>query len=192
MQRARWVPAFFLGPVKTLERVYWHFWAFIIIVFLILFYWPAYQGVRFVFPVLPFISFFLVKGLEYLFVKYEVKNKYKDILLVSYLSLMLIVGVRASIISYKTDTNECYTSEMKEIYTFISKNIGKEKIIAFEKPRVLRLFTDRNTIFSDVVFFDKSVASFLLIKKSSSDLLLNASNHKLILETSNYYLISKT
>jgi hypothetical protein len=169
------------------ETLYLTVYTFLI--FIIVLIWPYYQGIRFIFPIIPFIIFFMIKGILFFYNKYNFNKKY----LVAALSVCIVIisfNNLQEIIAYtKIDTNECYTPELKEIYKYISKNIPQNEIIGFIKPRALRLFTDRNSISIDMPHYEGSVAKYLLINKS--DYTSTNANNKVIYQTKNYVLISK-
>lgn len=180
--------AFFiiLGVWVSLKE-YIHFVVFSLLLFLILIIWPAYQGYRFLFPLLPFIIFFTLKGVEKVFSTRRAHNFYEFGFLFLFFTSFSIKELSETYKFSQRDTNEAYTSEMIEIYNFIAVEIPKNKIIGFEKPRVLRLFSGRNAIFSDYDFFSLSVAEYLLIHKSE----YKEKKYVPLLETSNYILVSK-
>jgi len=166
-----------------------HFIVYMAFSLCILFVWPAYQGVRFIFPVIPIFIFFLIKGLLYLWDKFNFNIKYLTITLALSVGIMFLLSVHEIFLYNKLDTNECYTPEMISIYNYISKNTLPAEIIGFVKPRAVRLFTNRNGIYTDQDHFANSVAKYLLItKREYKDTSLT---YKKIYETKDYVLVSK-
>lgn len=103
--------------------------------------WVSFQGMRFVFPMLPFALFFLSNGLYYL-----VKDKF---IVPSHLILLGAFILQSLVATYhywKTDTNEVYTEDMQSMYKFIKEKTPTNSIIIFIKPRAIRLFTNRNAV----------------------------------------------
>jgi hypothetical protein len=80
------------------------------------------------------------------------------------------------------------TREMESIYNYIKFNVKNQEIIAFEKARALRLFTNKTTISEDYQSFEKSLADYLLVKKSEIN---GKINYKIIFESEHYLLLHK-
>jgi len=157
---------------------------------LILLIWPARQGIRFIFPVAPFLVFFWLKGVRYILVRCGQGRRAKP-LLAGYLIMFTVVSVGHIVYrSVSEDTNESYTPEMLGIYGYISENVGANEIMGFKKPRVLRLFTARNAIYDDEGHFGESVATYLLIEKSEASPQL-VSEYSLVHEFANYLILAK-
>jgi hypothetical protein len=145
--------------------------------------WPYRQGVRFIFPILPFFIFFTLKGLEFASNMYNFK-----FLLYIYFAYILILDMKISIDSYLISSNTVVTREMESIYNYIKFNVKNQEIIAFEKARALRLFTNKTTISEDYQSFEKSLADYLLVKKSE---IHGKINYKIIFESEHYLLLHK-
>ncbi len=160
---------FLLFPLLVGIFSYWkkqlHFITYTILMLLIYLIWPAQQGMRFVFPILPFILYFIVKGLQVLSLFLKLRQRYLSILLASSLFFLIYQSIQRIVDFSNTDTNLAYNSETKLMYIYISENIPEKEVIGFAKPRVLRLFTGRNSILSDISHFDSSGLSYLLIRK---------------------------
>jgi hypothetical protein len=163
-----------------------HFTVFFICYFLILLFWDTNQGLRFILPLIPIFLFFILKGSCFLF------RKFRPSYLVIIFSLFLLRTTKINFVEIrilsKEDTNQAYTPEMKNIYRFISMNIKKNEIIACKKSRALRLNTNRITINSDLDYFRKSIANFLLIRKKD----YKKNNYLTILSTENFILLKKS
>jgi hypothetical protein len=157
---------------------------------LILLIWPGFQGYRFVFPIIPFIFYFKIKGILFIWNHYKINEKWLHLLMSFYFCFFLfnqLVSVNKFI---KSQSNSAYTIEMKSIYDYISVNVPQNDVIVFFKPRVLRLFTERNAISIDQNRFTKSKANYLLIQnKQISDDYKKEFN--IIYTTENYILIKK-
>jgi hypothetical protein len=178
----------FTGMLVTWkENLYIAVYVFLIVIILLI--WPADQGVRFLFPIIPFIIFFIVKGILYLYNRFHLNIKYLVTGLSIYLVIVSFINVREVINYTKTDSNECYTAETKQIYNYIAAHIPEKEIIGFSKPRALRLFTNKNTIFTDEDHFAGSVATYLLISKKEYK--LTNIQYTTIFQTKNFILLSK-
>jgi hypothetical protein len=51
-----------------------------------------------------------------------------------------------------------------EIYNYVSREIPTNSVVAFNKPRILRLFSGVNSIFTDLDHFESSVGTHLLMR----------------------------
>ena len=156
-----------LGMLK-LWREYLYLIVYLLSTFLILLIWEGGQGLRFIFPIIPFLIFFLVKGVIFSFDKLGLQKVVSPLLT---LYLIVFVFYNTSIVfDHKNNkiTNTAYTSEMAHIYDYISENIAPEEVIGFKKPRVLRLFSGINSIYTDSEHFKRSIAKYLLIKKTTT------------------------
>ena len=162
---------------------------YISLIFVILLIWPADQGIRFIFPIIPFIIFFMIKGLLFFYNKFKLDKKSLVIALTVSTVVISLLNLRAIITYTKTDSNQCCTAELNEVYNYISAKIPEDKIVAFKKPRALRLFTNRNAISVPLPGYESSVANYLLINRSDYQSVYP--NNKLIFQTRNYILISK-
>jgi hypothetical protein len=162
---------------------------YIFLIFIILIIWPANQGIRFLFPVIPFIVFFSLKGMISVYDYYNLNKKSLVIGLATYAAIISLLNFQQISYYNKTDSNQCCTPELLQVYKYISDNIPKDDIVAFIKPRALRLFTDRNSIFADISDYDSSPAKYLLINKNAFQ--SSNASHKLIFQTKNYLLLSK-
>lgn len=178
----------FIGMLSTWKQDL-YFIAYTAFICIVLIVWPAYQGTRFIFPIIPFILFFLLKGAIYIFDKFTFNVRYLVILLFIFLGRTSLISIKQIIYFCKTDTNQSYTPEMVEIYNYITKNVREKEIIGFFKPRALRLFTDRNAIYTDQYHYAKSNATYLLIEKDEYTSMITKFNK--VYETPNYVLITK-
>jgi hypothetical protein len=154
---------FFTGVWATRkEQLYFVVYIFLSLAIYIC--WPAWQGLRFIFPILPFIIYFIIKGFEQFVLALKITPRYPAALLICGLCYMSYQSLQRIIDFSKVDTNLAYNAETKLMYAYISNNIPEGEIIGFAKPRPLRLFTGRNSILSDLEHFDGSGLTYLLIR----------------------------
>lgn len=164
---------------------------FIVLLFIVYLIWPAQQGIRFMYPIIPIIYLFLIMGL--IEIRKQIQSNKNWIVLLPlfiYFGLTTYYGLKFALNISKVDTNEAYTAEMKSIYLYIDNHVSEDEFIGFNKPRALRLFTDRPTSYIgktqksnylywiDYVLLDKSVSI-----DCDSELLLSTENF-------NFYKIS--
>ena len=112
--------------------------------------WPFMDGLRFVFPLLPFVLLFWVLGLEEIFKKLWGKKHLlafqKFVLPVAFLTLLsgCILNARRD---FPADPiGKVNNKESQQLFQFIREHSSKETQIAFFRPRILRLFTARSAI----------------------------------------------
>jgi 4-amino-4-deoxy-L-arabinose transferase-like glycosyltransferase len=129
-----------------------------ILLFFILYYsamviWPEWQGIRFVFPVLPIFIYFAFQGINFLIKKLPERSRPVGTWASSLLWIVLagvflfISGTRAySNLNNNRDINGPFESFSDEVFRFIQNETPSDSVIIFFKPRALRLFTDRNSI----------------------------------------------
>jgi hypothetical protein len=133
---------------------------------LILLMWPAKQGIRFLLPILPFLLLFSMIGLEII-----IKNSslfFSKILKFSFIGIYCFLLYCFTIEINETasrNSNGVDTALAHELYSFVQDEIPEEMLIAFEKPRVLRLFTKRNAIYSSPEYFEKSIAEIMILHR---------------------------
>ncbi len=107
--------------------------------------WPEREGVRFMFPVVPFYFYFLLRGILSF---HKVFSRWKPNLLPFALLLMIMVqGIFYSIRDFHHgNSSNILSPPATEAFEYIKKHTDKEAIFVFDKPRTLRLMTDRNAI----------------------------------------------
>ncbi|MCG8386751.1 MAG: hypothetical protein MJA30_14475, partial [Cytophagales bacterium] len=79
------------------------------------------------------------------------------------------------------------TPGMIEIYQYLQDNVTDQDIISFHKPRVLRLFTGKRTVNTDLDHFTTSKANYLLQKRTVRTRL----HYPVVFEWEHYILLKK-
>lgn len=112
--------------------------------------WPFRQGLRFILPVFPFYIYFFIIGLRSL---QDLNNNIlfnKKILSSCFVLVFVLVSVFRL---YENLNNEHklkvgpYTKQSQEMFNFINNNVLENETVVFRKPRVMRLFTKRDSVF---------------------------------------------
>lgn len=148
-----WVPLasllFIVGILSSTKKTA-HFLVFALCYFALLVVWPKRQGLRFVFQLYPFALFFILKGIEYIFLLFQNKWKPSKYIGIGLISILGCYNIYNFVLNYKqyqiNYTNQCYTPELQTFYECVKEKTKEDDIITFFKPRVLRLFTDRNSV----------------------------------------------
>ena len=115
---------------------------------------PANQGIRYLFPVLPWLVFLCLKSLHdfefNILGKKRLRNLYiplkTSLIFIIFVAVALQIGAYAknAFSNYESaDTNRAYTTCAIEVYDYIKKNTDEDDLLSFFKPRVLWLNTHR-------------------------------------------------
>jgi hypothetical protein len=118
-------------------------------------FWPEWQGVRFMFPILPLFVYFAIQGIRFLILKLP-ENFQRVGMGISYAFWLVMIGIFLFISGARAFSNlreerkingpfDPYSSEM---FAFIREETPKDSVIIFFKPRAMHLFTDRDSIMS--------------------------------------------
>lgn len=140
--------------------------------------WVSFQGMRFLFPILPFLLFFILEGIH----QSISSQKIKQIILLGLIGCSLLQSLYIAVYYWQKDTNEAYSQELQTMYKFIQTELPQKAIIIFHKPRTLRLFSHRNAVQKPI-----EAATYQLTKKEPK----STSNSTIIFQTNNYLLIKK-
>jgi hypothetical protein len=135
---------FILGLVNALL----HKISFIEILFggyvVALFIYPnSTQGFRYLFPVLPFIMFYIVKGLK----SFTLSRHINQYILTMGIALLCLLSYRTGITRIMNSQQQILQGpqepEAVEAFDYIKKNTKNNDTIVFIKPRALTLYTGR-------------------------------------------------
>jgi len=145
-----------LACVGTVRRRRSDFHVIVYAISIVLLYsiWPYWQGLRFLFPVLPFLFSFALTGLEGRQGVQAVYGRSRR----HTLRLLIVLGVvawsgvqsaRASIDNYtggREVSSGPYAQTSREMFSFIRDNTEAGSTVVFFKPRAMRLLTGRRTL----------------------------------------------
>ena len=155
---------------------------------LILCIWP-WKNTRFLFPAIPIIIFFTLKGTFRAAQALSLGPRVLQGGLALFLAVYLALNLPAIIAYGRAETNDIKTPEMLSIYRFIEENLPENSIVGFKKPRMMRLMTDRQSIATDPETFDQSVADYLVLEKEFY--LTSQYRHAISFETPNFLILEK-
>ncbi len=118
--------------------------------------WPERQGLRFIYPVLPFLFIAAFDGMrlavERLKANWQVRAQG---VVGGFWGLLVIVSLGISAFSAYQITaggreiNGPFDLYSKQVYAFIREETPADSIIIFMRPRALRLFTDRDAFMTE-------------------------------------------
>lgn len=128
---------------------------FFVLYFAVMLAWPEWQGIRFIFPLLPLFFYFALQGANALLA--GLPEKYKP----SAKGMVYLFGLALAGIFLFHSGTQAYINLMDgrkingpfdpfsyDLYNYIRAETPPDSVIVFFKPRALRLFTDRDSIMS--------------------------------------------
>jgi hypothetical protein len=114
--------------------------------------WPERQGLRFIYPVLPFLFIFAFDGmklaLEHLPARWQTLAPH---LITGFFGLLLLLSLGTSAhsawgnLAANREINGPFDEFSYDLYEFIRDETPAESVIVFVRPRAMRLFTDRDS-----------------------------------------------
>ncbi|HSG67059.1 MAG TPA: hypothetical protein VK994_00035, partial [Bacteroidales bacterium] len=166
-----------IGMIKRFARI--QFMEVLLIVYLIVLLIYPYRsaGIRFLFPIMPFLMVFLVSGLETVNLFPAVSKAAKTLVLgllvmLSYFNMYYYIwNDRGKVIPGPQEQASI------EAFDYIRANTDSEAVFIFSKPRVLALYTDRNSLANDKEdsgadiekLIDEFGVDYVLLHKDISD-----------------------
>ena len=112
--------------------------------------WPSLQGVRLLFVIFPMLAVLVVVGLMELWQiakpVLEVRSvaralKKSSTWAIALSAIVLIQGLATAVHYLVTDTNEAFSEEVAEVYSFVDSSVKPNERISFQKPRLMRYVT---------------------------------------------------
>jgi len=118
-------------------------------------FWPEWQGIRFIFPLLPIFIYFTFQGMTTVINKLPEKYHLfsRSISYTFWLVILSIFLFNSSTRAYSNlqddrQINGPFDPFSSDVYNFIRSETPPDSVIVFYKPRAMRLFTDRDTFMS--------------------------------------------
>lgn len=115
--------------------------------------WPEWQGIRFLFPLLPLFVYFAFQGMK--FAVGMVSERYQRIgaafIFALWLALAGLFLAQSGVQAYANlrdarQINGPFDAFSAEMFEFIREKTPSDSVVVFFKPRALRLFTGRDSI----------------------------------------------
>jgi hypothetical protein len=171
---------FVLKGIYLSEKQDRHFILLIVLTMGLYILFPGRQGLRYLFPIVPFLFYFSIKGvlIQNTFIIRCVKktptgvnfpkvaNFWKVIQYPFLIVLAIYLGAQSlyKSLNFKAiPTDQITTTEAQNLYNWVKTNTPENAIIAFKKPRLLRLMTGRNGFTnSDDAKVLQSAAAYLI------------------------------
>ena len=125
---------------------------FFVLYFTVMLAWPEWQGIRFIFPLLPLFFYFALQGANALLARLP-KGYQPPAKGMVYLFGLALAGIflfhsgTQAYTNLKDDRriNGPFDPFSYDLYNFIRAETPPDSVIVFFKPRALRLFTDRDS-----------------------------------------------
>jgi hypothetical protein len=130
--------------------------AYSLLTVLLFIVWPERQGLRFIYPVLPFLFISAFDGMNLVSARLKANWQKSARWAVSvFWGLILVVAFGVSVNSaYRNiaggrEINGPFDSYSNQMFSFIREKTPAESVIIFMRPRALRLFTDRDSFMTE-------------------------------------------
>ena len=152
------IPFAIAGVIRRYRADY-HMIVYVLLTFLLCILWPYRQGLRFLFPVLPFYCSFVLTGME----EFQggtntVERAFRKmvcllpiLLILSSFWICSISGAYENLIHNRETSSGPFTATSKSMFSFIEQNTESESIVVFFKPRVMRMMTGRRSLMIDKI-----------------------------------------
>lgn len=194
--------SFVVGVINRFKKKITSFEIFFFVYLGVLCLWPAFQGERFLIPVIPLFFLYAIEGFE------KITLLFKWIWLRKSLSILLlafVISLYGSIYlkSFPRTNYDIKKPATQELFRFVSNETSKDDVILFFKPRVLALFVERQSVAMAIPASDGDTlgrmkelgVDYVILRKNypyeiqpelNEFLMGNASNFKLIYENSEF------
>ena len=126
--------------------VFFGVWMFFLIT------WPYWQGLRFIFPLLPIFIYFAFWGVRTLITKFVSQQQRGQTLAnVLFLAIAFAFFGTSTLNAYNNlksgrEIAGPFDPYSDELFEFIKDNTPVDSVVIFFKPRAMRLFTDRDSV----------------------------------------------
>jgi len=146
---------FFLIGVWTRRSTDQPLISFFALYFIAMLFWPEWQGIRFIFPLLPVFVYFAFQGMK--FTINRMPDHYRPISQGTfYVFWLLLIGIflfNSGLRAYENmkgnrQINGPFDPVSSDVYNYIRTETPPDSVVVFWKPRAMRLFTDRDTFMS--------------------------------------------
>ena len=184
---------------KTHNSEKWAMGVFVLLNFGLYIVWPSVQGMRFLFPLLPFLMVFFVGGLgtswtrvglPWLNRQSWIPEGMKSVKFVVGLAaaVVLVQGTMTSVFYTRLDTNQAFSKDIQGVYDFVDGQVPIDGRISFHKPRLMRYVTGVETYKIATDYGKETVG---MDESVSGGLGLNAAIKKLRANQIDYWVLSK-
>lgn len=147
---------FFLIGIWVRWKQEMFFIVFFLLWMVLLVTWPPWQGIRFIFPVLPIFIYFTFRGMKFVVLDL-LSAKYQPVgyavLYGFWLFVVVLFLFHSGSHAYANLQNGrsipgAYDAHSMEMYDYIKKDTSPDSVLIFFKPRAMRLMTGHDAIMS--------------------------------------------
>jgi hypothetical protein len=147
------LPISIVGVIRR-YRVDYHIITYVLLTVLLYIVWPGRQGLRFIFPILPFYFSFVITGLATFQGGATRAERALRSVAVLVPVLLVLSSFAAGSLRAASDnmargrgtSDGPFTSASGELFAFIAQNTEPESTIIFFKPRIMTLMTGRRSL----------------------------------------------
>jgi hypothetical protein len=164
---------FFLGGLLLNFKRDFHIVAYLFLSYALFVLWPETQGVRFIFPLLPFFIYFAYRGMTA--TSFALTERYQRLGLWLTRGFWLVIlaifawtslsAARDNLAQGRGPYGNVFDPLSIQMFEFVKSDTPADSVIAFYKPRALRLFTDRDALLVDTCDA-LSKADYVVLRKS--------------------------
>jgi hypothetical protein len=145
---------FFIGGVLLNYRRDIHILIYIGLSYALFIVWPEQQGIRFLFPLLPFLVYLSFRGMEA--TSFALTDRFQglgqQLTRIFWVAVVLIFAWTSfglaldNLEQGRGPYGNVFDPLSQEMFKFVRQNTAADAVVAFYKPRALRLFTERDTL----------------------------------------------
>ena len=147
------LPFFVVGMWVGARRDY-HFLLYMFLTAVLYVFWPGTQGVRYLIPLLPFYIHFVFVGgrtaYEALRTPWRLPARAVGLCALLLLALIFVKGsVSQAAVNLRNDRMAAsgpYAPVAQEMFHYVAENTGKDAVVEFFKPRLMRMMTARASV----------------------------------------------
>ena len=135
--------------------------------------WPDQQGIRFLFPILPLLVYFACQGMSA--TSFALTSQFPRagqwltrgfwLVIVAAFAWTSLAAARDNLAQGRGPYGNVFDPVSIEMFEFVNSDTPADAVIAFYKPRALRLFTDRDSLLIDTCDA-LTLADYVVLRKS--------------------------
>jgi len=141
--------------------------------------WPERQGLRFIYPVIPFLLLFSFDGMKTAIEKVakmtseKVTKAAATLVYILFIGLALVsLGISLSLarnnLASNREINGPFDPVSSQMFSYVREKTPANSVIVFFKPRAMRLFTDRDSFMTERCE-DLSKGNYLAVSEKIGD-----------------------
>jgi len=148
---------FFLGGLVLNFKRDFHIVAYLVLSYTLFIVWPDQQGIRFLFPLLPFFVYFALRGMAA--TSFALTERHQRLglwltrgfwlIVVAIFAWTSFAQARDNLARARGPYGGPFDTIETEMFEFIQSDTPADAVVSFYKPRALRLFTDRDALLID-------------------------------------------